>query len=706
LVLCPGLLASAATVFGQEQVSTFHEINSGDATTGSTDPPHSFTSRRSYYWLRDDERDDPKVLGYLQQEQQYTEAKLAHTRSLQHTLFTELTERLQPDDHSVPYFKSGYWYVREYQVGQDYPRFTRWQYAGDTPELLLDCTIRAAEQDYYALAAVEVSPNQRLLAFAEDTLSRRLYAIRIKNLDTGELYPEVIDNTSGNLVWAADNRTLFYVRKDPQSLQETQVFRHTLGMPVSDDQLVYQESDDAFSISLYQTTSEAYVVIGSFSSVSSEIWLIDASHPERSGRRFSARRRGHEYSVDHWDGHFYVRSNRDGANFGLYRLDQDRLEEDDWQTVLAPGDEVLLEGFALFRDWLVVEQRSNGLTQLLMVNRHSGERQPLQFDDSAYTTWLHYNPEGDSSKLRYGYSSMTTPDTVYELDMDSGERRVLKQDKVLGDFVPARYQSERIWVSARDGVKVPISLVYRKDLFHRDGSNPILLYGYGSYGASMDPDFSDSRLSLLDRGFVYAIAHIRGGEELGRDWYEQGKLLKKMNTFTDFIDVTRALVHQGYADRERVFAMGGSAGGLLMGAVVNMAPELYKGVVAAVPFVDVVTTMLDESIPLTTEEYDEWGNPNDPDYYAYMKSYCPYDQVRRQVYPHMLVTTGLYDSQVQYWEPAKWVAKLREMKLDNNLLLLDVDMNAGHGGKSGRLQRYHDTARELAFILDLAGIES
>jgi len=659
----------------------------------------------NYYWLRDDERTDPKVLAYLHQERQYSEARLAHTRGLQKRLFAELTDRLQPDERSVPYFKDGYWYVCEYHCGQDYPRYIRWQHEGQPPEVLLDCNERAGGQDYYSAASVEVSSGQDLLAFAEDTLGRRLYSIRIRDLKTGQLYPEVIDNTSGNLVWAADNRSLFYVRKDPQSLQETQVFRHTLGTPASEDQLVYQEEDEAFSLSLYQTTSEAYVVIGSFSSVSSEIWLLDAGCPEHPARRFCVRRRGHEYSVDHWDGRFYVRSNREGANFGLYQLEQQRLGEEGWCTLLAPSDEVLIEGFALFRDWLVVEQRRNGLTQLLMVNRHSGQHRPIQFDDPAYTTWLHYNPEGDTSKLRYGYSSMTTPDTVYELDMDSGVRRVLKRDKVLGDFEPGRYRSERIWVTARDGVKVPVSLVYRSELFCRDGSNPMLLYGYGSYGASMDPDFSHSRLSLLDRGFVYALVHTRGGEELGRAWYEQGKLLNKMNSFTDFIDVTRAVVRLGYADGERVFAMGGSAGGLLMGAVVNMAPELYKGVVAAVPFVDVLTTMLDETIPLTTEEYDEWGNPNDPDYYAYIKSYSPYDQIRPQSYPHMLVTSGLHDSQVQYWEPAKWVAKLREMKQDSNLLLLDVDMNAGHGGKSGRLQRYHDTAKELAFILDLAGIK-
>jgi len=471
------------------------------------------------------------------------------------------------------------------------------------------------------------------------------------------------------------------------------------------DELIYEEQDDTFYVGLEKTTSDRFILIHLSSTTTSEILLLDANDPQAKPQIFVPRRKDHEYGLDHYQGHFYIRSNRDisapkdGKNFGLYKSAD--KNEASWQTLIAPREAVMLEGFSLFRDWLVVEEREQGLTNLRQIHWASGEEKSLNFDDPTYVTWLAYNPDPDTSLLRYGYSSMTTPSSLFELDLDTGERALLKQQEVK-DFDAANYRSERVWVTARDGVKVPVSLVYRRDTF-KPNSNPLLVYGYGSYGSSMDPAFSGSRLSLLDRGFVFALAHIRGGAELGQQWYDNGKLLNKMNTFHDFIDVTKELVAEGYGEAQQVYAMGGSAGGLLMGAVINQAPELYRGIVAQVPFVDVVTTMLDESIPLTTGEYDEWGNPNDKTYYDYILQYSPYDQVKAQDYPNMLVTTGLHDSQVQYWEPAKWVAKLRELKTDDNQLLMYTDMDSGHGGKSGRFKAYEDIALEYAFVLSLAG---
>ncbi|MEZ2696624.1 S9 family peptidase, partial [Hafnia alvei] len=470
--------------------------------------------------------------------------------------------------------------------------------------------------------------------------------------------------------------------------------------PVAEDQLIYEESDDTFYVGLEKTISNKYILIHISSTTTSEILLLDADDTNANPEIFSARRRDHEYSLDHYSDTFYIRSNKDGKNFGLYQSTSS--QEQTWQAIIAARDDVMLEGFSLFKDWLVVEEREQGLTNLRQINWQTGEEKHIRFDDPTYMTWLSFNPEPDTELLRYGYSSMTTPSSVFQINMDTGERTLLKQQEVK-NFDAGAYRSERLWVVAHDGVKVPVSIVYRQDLF-RAGHNPVLVYGYGSYGSSMDPAFSVSRLSLLDRGFVFALAHIRGGADLGQQWYDDGKLLHKQNTFSDFISVTQYLVDEKYADAKQVYAMGGSAGGLLMGAIVNQAPQLYHGIVAQVPFVDVVTTMLDESIPLTTGEYDEWGNPNDAEYYHYIKQYSPYDQVKAQDYPHMLVTTGLHDSQVQYWEPAKWVAKLREMKTDDNQLLLYTDMDAGHGGKSGRFKAYEDIALEYAFILALAGI--
>ena len=658
----------------------------------------------NYHWMRDDERDDPQVLSYLEQENQYSEQVLTPLNSLQDDLYQEMIARIRQDDSSVPYLKNGYRYQTRYQKGLEYGIIERHpEGRPEQIELLLDGNERAKDQAYYGLGQVAVSPDQQTLAFAEDFVSRRQYQIRFKSLQSGELYEEVLENTSGNLEWTNDGKTLFYVKQDENTLLPYQVYRHTLGTPQSEDVLVHEEQDASFYTSIYKSRSEDYIVIGSWNTVSSEISLVSANDPTAPAQVFLPRKRGHEYDVEHYQGQFYVRSNKDGANFGLYSAENGTADQ--WQPLIPARDDVLLEGFSLFRDWLVLEERSEGLVHLRQIHRKDGREHEIRFDDPAYVTWMGVNAEDDTPWLRYGYSSMTRPSTIYEVNMDTQERRELKQQYVGEQFNADDYRSERLWVTARDGAKVPVSLVYRADKFQGDGSNPLLVYAYGSYGASMDPDFSSSRLSLLDRGFVYAIAHVRGGEELGRDWYEQGRLLRKENTFHDFIDVTRELVEQGYGDRERVFASGGSAGGLLVASVINMAPELFKGVVAAVPFVDVVTTMLDDSIPLTTGEYDEWGNPADPEYYHYMKSYSPYDQVQVQPYPHMLVTTGLHDSQVQYWEPAKWVAKLREMKTDDNLLLLHCDMDTGHGGKSGRFEAYHELAREYAFLLALAGEE-
>ena len=658
----------------------------------------------NYYWLRDDDRQKPEVLDYLKAENAYTEAVLKPTQPLREQLYKEMVARIPQQDESVPYVKNGYRYQTRYEPGKEYGIYSRTPVgaqgqAEPKPSLLLDSNQRAEGHEFYALGALEVSRNNRWLAVAEDFLSRRQYQVQFLDLDSGLWASDKLENTSGNLVWANDSKTVFYVRKHPQTLLPYQVYRHELGTDPAKDQLVYEEKDDSFYVSLYATTSEDFIVIALSSTTTGEARLIDANTPSQKPRLFLPRQVDHEYSLDHYRGRFYVRSNKDGKNFGLYETKESPVDR--WKAVIAPSPDVLLESYALFKDWLVLEERSQGLTRLRQVNWQSGEQKEIAFDDPAYVTWLGYNPEPDTSALRYGYSSMTTPSSTYELNLDSGKRTLLKQQAVAG-FVPAKYASERLWIDARDGVKVPVSLVYRKDLFKKDGHNPLLVYGYGSYGASMDPDFSTARLSLLDRGFVYAIAHIRGGEELGRGWYEDGKLLKKQNSFHDFIDVTQSLVSQGYGARDQVYAMGGSAGGLLMGAVINQAPELYRGVVAQVPFVDVVTTMLDESIPLTTGEYDEWGNPNQKRYYDYMLAYSPYDQVKAQAYPNLLVTTGLHDSQVQYWEPAKWVAKLRELKTDDNLLLLSTDMDAGHGGKSGRFKAYEDIALEFAFILDLA----
>ncbi len=643
---------------------------------------HGETRVDNYYWLRDDKRENSDVLDYLRAENNYGQKIMASQEPLQNRILHEIIDRLPPQDHSVPYVKNGYRYQSRYESGNEYAAYYR-QPASyqETDEwtLLLDANQRASHSDFYTMGALHISPDNQVMALAEDFLSRRQYGIRFRNLENGSWYPEVLNDASSSFAWANDSRTLYYVRKHPQTLLSYQLWRHELGTPQSDDQLVYEEKDDTFYLSIHKTTSKQFILIVLDSTNTSEIRLLDADLPDALPQVFLPRRRDHEYSLDHYDFTFFIRSNREGKNFGLYCTRY--LDESRWETVIPARDHVVMEDFQLFRDWLVVEERQRGLTSLRQMNWHTGETSGIAFDDPTYVTWLAYNPTPRTSKLRYGYSSMTTPATLFELDMDTGERRILKQSSVK-DFNPDEYKSEHHWITVTDGTEVPVSLVYNRK-YYQKGQNPMLVYGYGAYGSSMDADFSVSRLSLLDRGFVYALVHVRGGGELGQQWYDGGRLLNKMNSFTDFIDVTHELVARGFGHPDRLYAMGGSAGGLLMGAVINLAPTLYHGVVAQVPFVDVLTTMLDESIPLTTGEYDEWGNPNEAKYYHAIRQYSPYDNIDARPCPHLLVTTGLHDSQVQYWEPAKWVAKLREHKTDDTLLLLCTDMDSGHGASQG-----------------------
>jgi oligopeptidase B len=666
---------------------------------------HGRTRVDDYFWLRD--REDPEVVAYLSAENEYLEADMAHAAGLREALYEEIVGRIEEDDESVPYRFRDYFYQARYEEGMEYPVHVRYAGAIDGAEQIMVDVNQLAEGHEFFAASVGVdgiSENQRILAFATDDVGRRKYTIRFLDLETGEFLPDEIPDVTPNLAWAADDRTLFYTRQDPETLRWYQVYRHALGTDPSADVLVYEEGDEEFSVAVDRTKSRDYVFLVAYQTLSTEYRYVPAADPEDDFRVILPRAPDHEYSVDHFGDYFYFRTNAGAPNFRLVRAPIADPSAERWEEVVAHRDDVLLEGFEIFRDYLVVEERKDGLVRLRVIPWTGEGEHYVEFDDPAWMAFTTANFEFDTPVLRFGYTSMTTPLSTYDYDMRTRERSLLKRTEVVGDFDPADYRSERLWATARDGRRVPVSLVYRQG-FERDGSAPLLLYGYGSYGASMDATFSSARLSLLDRGFVYAIAHVRGGEELGRWWYEEGKLLNKMNTFTDFIDVAEYLVAEGYADPSRLFAMGGSAGGLLMGAVVNLRPDLWRGVVAAVPFVDVVTTMLDETIPLTTSEYDEWGNPNDPEYFDYMLSYSPYDNVRPAEYPNLLVTAGLHDSQVQYWEPAKWVARLRALKTDRNRLYLHTNMDAGHGGASGRFRRNRETALEYAFLLDLAGIE-
>ena len=655
-----------------------------------------------YYWLK--EREDPEVVSYLEAENAYLDAVLGHTEKAQQALFEEIKGRIKKDDASVPYRESGYYYYRRNEGDNEYPIYCRKKGALDTAEeILLDVNELARGHEYFSVRGLRVSSSNDLLAYAEDSVGRRIYTIRFKNLTSGETLADQIPAVTGNMAWANDNRTLFYAKQDPQTLRSYRIYRHVLGTDAAQDERVYEETDDTFSTYVSKSKSKSYLIISSHHTLSTEVRVLPADKPDGKFRTVLPRERDHEYSVDHFGDSFYIRTNWKALNFRLMRTSVDRTDKGSWKEIIPHRKDVLLEGFEIFNDYLVVEERKQGLIQLRIRPWDGGEEHYLDFGEPAYSAWISTNPEFDTTVLRYGYESMTTPDSIYDYDMAGRTKTLMKQDEVLGGFDSANYVTERLQAPARDDVRVPISLVYRKG-FERDGHSPLLLYGYGSYGNSIDASFRSSRLSLIDRGFVFAIAHVRGGEELGRQWYEDGKLLKKKNTFTDFIDCAEYLVAEKYADPGKVFAMGGSAGGLLMGAVINLRPDLFHGVVAAVPFVDVVTTMLDDTIPLTTSEYDEWGDPNDKQFYDYILSYSPYDNVEAKNYPNLLVTTGLHDSQVQYWEPAKWVAKLRATKTGDNRVLLKTNMEAGHGGASGRFKRYRKVALEFAFLLDLAGI--
>lgn len=655
-----------------------------------------------YYWLND--RNDPAVTDYLKAENEYLEAMTAHTAGFREKLFNEIVARIKQEDQSVPYFMNGYHYRTTFQTGKEYPVYYRKSDDPDAIEaLLLDVNELAKPHAYYAISGLSVSPDNQWLAFGEDTVSRRIYTLRFKNIATGAWLEEQIPGTAGNVVWAADSRCLFYTVRDEQTLRACRIMRHILGTPTTEDTEVYYEADETFSTFVTKSKSKKFIIIGSSATVSDEYRVLEADTPFGEFRVLQPRERLLEYSVDHIGEHFYIRTNLDALNFRLMRTHEKASGKHEWEELIPHRAEVLFEGAELFQDYLVLSERINGIVNIRVKSRLDDHIDYyINFGEDSYVAMPGNNPEAGAPFVRLGYTSMTTPPTTFDFHFGDRRLELRKQEEVLGDFQRDNYISERLYATARDGARVPISIVYRKG-FEKNGQAPLLLYAYGSYGYSMDPYFSSVRLSLLDRGFAYAIAHIRGGEEMGRQWYDQGRLMHKMNTFNDFIDCAEFLINASFTARQHLFAMGGSAGGLLMGAVINMRPDLWKGIVAAVPFVDVVTTMLDDTIPLTTFEYDEWGNPADPDFYHYMKSYSPYDNVRPMSYPAMLVTTGLHDSQVQYWEPAKWVARLRELKTDQNPLLLWTNMETGHGGASGRFERYRETAMEYAFLLDLAG---
>ena len=666
---------------------------------------HGDTRVDNYFWLN--ERENPEVVKYLEAENDYNEKMTAHTKQFQVDLFEEMKSRIKEDDASVPYKLNGYWYYVRFEVGKGYPIYARKKETLEAEEeILFDCNQMAEGHAYFKLSGLSVSPNNKLVSFGVDTVSRRKYTIQIKNLETGEILPTKIETTTGGSTWANDNKTLFYTRKDEETLRSDKIYQHILGEDPANDILVYQEEDETFNAYVYKSKSKKYIIIGSSSTMSDEYRILDADQPRGDFKLFQERVRGVEYGFSHFEDHFYIITNKDEAqNFKLMKTEVNKTASEHWQEVIPHREDVLLEDMDIFKNYLVLSERYNGLNRIRIMSWDNQEDYYLPFDNETYTAYTGTNPDFDTNILRYGYNSLTTPASVIDFDMKTKESEVKKEQEVQDpNFNKENYLSERIWATAQDGTKIPMSVVYKKGI-QRDGSNPVLQYAYGSYGHTTDPSFSTSRLSLLDRGFIFVIAHIRGGEYLGRNWYEDGKMLTKRNTFTDFIDCSKYLIEQKYTSAKHLYAMGGSAGGMLMGGILNMAPQLYNGVIAAVPFVDVVTTMLDDSIPLTTGEYDEWGNPNDKEYYDYMKSYSPYDNVVAQDYPNILVTTGFHDSQVQYWEPAKWVAKLRELKTDNNKLLFHTNMDAGHGGASGRFEALKEVAEDYAFILDLEGIK-
>ena len=675
---------------------------------------HGDTLIDNYFWMRlsDEEKnaESPNehtqdVLDYLNAENAYTDAVMEHTAMLQDDLYEEIVGRIKQDDESVPYLINGYSYYTRFEEGEDYPYYCRKKEGEDhVEEIMLDGPAMGKGQSYFALGDQSVSENNELLAYSVDLVSRRQYTIHIKNLITGEMFSDEIENTEGDITWANDNKTIFYTKKDPITLRANRIYRHELGTSMEKDVLVFEEKDETFTCGVFKTKSKRFLMIGSHQTLSSEYRFLDANTPLGEWKVIQPRERDLEYHVDHFENEFYITTNLNAKNFRLVKTPINKTTKENWFEIIPHRVDVLLEGIEIFKNQLVISERKDGLSQIRILNWKNQAEHYIRFNDPAYLAYVSYNPEFDTDVLRYGYTSLTTPNSVYDYNMMSREQELLKQQEVLGgEFNASNYTSERLIVTARDGAKVPVSIVY-KNGYKKDGKAPLLLYAYGSYGYSMDPTFSSVRLSLLDRGFAFAIAHIRGGQEMGREWYENGKLLKKQNTFYDFIDCAKFLIDQKFTSSEHLYAQGGSAGGLLMGAIVNMEPTLWNGVIAAVPFVDVINTMLDESIPLTTGEFDEWGNPKIKEYYDYIKSYSPYDNVIAQDYPNLLITTGYWDSQVQYWEPAKWIAKLRALKTDTNTLIMRCNMEVGHGGASGRFQRYKEVAMEYAFLLDLEGL--
>ena len=657
-----------------------------------------------FYWLND--RENPEVIDYLNKENDYYKQETKHTKIFQEDLFEEMKSRIKKDDSSVPYKYNGYWYITKYEKGKDYPIYTRKKESLDSiEELLFDCNIMAKDHSYFRLVGLNISPNNQFISYGLDTTGRRQYNLRIKDLKSNKVFKEEIWNTTGSSTWANDNKTLFYSLKDETTLRSEAIYKHRLNTNPENDELVFEEKDDTFGVGVYKTKSQKYLVISSYSTLTTEYQILNANNPDGIFKVFQARTRGLEYSISHFENYFYIVSNIDNAqNFKLSKTSENNTEKANWVDVISHREDVLLEGVDIFKDFLVVSERENGLNKIKISTWDNSTSYYLPFNSETYTAYTTSNIDFETTKLRYGYQSLVTPSSVIEFDMITKEKTILKEQEVLDvDFNKEKYTSKRLWANASDGSKIPISLVHHVDT-EINSNTPLLLYAYGSYGSTIDPYFSTVRLSLLNRGFVYAIAHIRGGEYMGRQWYEDGKLFKKRNTFTDFIDSSKFLINNNYTSPEHLYAMGGSAGGLLMGAVINMAPELYNGVVAQVPFVDVITTMLDDTIPLTTGEYDEWGNPNDKEYYDYIKTYSPYDNITNKMYPNLLVTTGLHDSQVQYWEPAKWVARLRDLDKNTSKLYLDTNMDAGHGGSSGRFESLKEIASVYAFLFDLESI--
>ena len=653
-----------------------------------------------YYWLK--ERDNPKVIDYLNAENSYRDKYMKDYQSLEKKLFEEIKSRIKEDDSSVPYFENGYFYYTRYETGKQYPIYCRKKENLDAnEEILIDANKMSKGHDYFRIGGIDVSPNNKIAAYGVDTVSRRLYTIYFKNLETGEVYKDKIPYTTGSVTWTNDNSAIFYDKKDIETLREERVMKHGFGTNIKNDEEIYFEEDETFSVYSYKTKSNKYIVIASQSTLSDEYLIINANDHNKKYKIFQKREKGLEHSITHFNDKWYVRTNKDKAtNFKLMVCDDKKTSKEYWKDFIPHRKNVLLEDIDVFKNFFIVIERYNGLKRINIKPWNDSKNHYIDFETETYSLYSSYNPNINTNKLRYNFSSLTTPSSVIEYDMITREKKVLKENEVLGEFNKDNYTSKRVWANARDGKKVPISLVYRKDKYI-EGSNPLLLYAYGSYGITNNPNFSSVRLSLLDRGFIYAIAHIRGSQYLGREWYDDGKMFNKKNTFTDFIDCGKFLIKSKFADKNKLFAMGGSAGGLLMGAVSNMAPELFKGIVAAVPFVDVITTMLDEDIPLTTSEYDEWGNPNNKDSYDYMLSYSPYDQVEKKDYPAIFITAGYHDSQVQYFEPAKWIARLRDRRTNKEPLLMHCNMEAGHGGASGRFEAYKETAMEYSFLLAL-----